>query len=330
MHRSRPQSEPSHSFEPFGVDDWHLKNMGRTLEAWINVNNMDASNNTEPWAKLSASLADTAVSEAIISGNFAISYIDSEDNVDEDGNYNLSPFIVDPDMVFGRDSSFAHAFGLEEMTIGEMLEADQIKVAKTPCMFSALETELQPGEEITQVTIYGVGETFEMFKSEIVPALVKEGFPTKQRKESTDLTKRLTDLVATSSGSKEFDMYNRQMMLDNLLRGGYALLSLLLRFMVFGLRVVRQVCRFGISCSLLRRSKSWFGPTATTIAPGIPSNWGRIRPTPRYTTPSLAFTGTWSVITTISRSMPRTSARGRVTSATSIKIAGWTTCRFLQ
>ena len=159
--------------------------MGRTLEAWINVNNMDVSNNTEPWAKLSASLADTAVSEAIVSGNFAISYIDSEDNVDEHGNYNLSPFIVDPDMVFGVDSSFAHAFGLEDMTIGELLEKDQIKVAKTPCLFSTLETELQPVEEITQVTIYGIGETFEMFKSEIVPTLVKEGFPTKQRKAST-------------------------------------------------------------------------------------------------------------------------------------------------
>ena len=30
-------------FEPFGVDDWHLKNMGRTLEAWINVENMGES-----------------------------------------------------------------------------------------------------------------------------------------------------------------------------------------------------------------------------------------------------------------------------------------------
>ena len=26
---------------PWGSDDWHLKSMGRTLEAWMNVYNME-------------------------------------------------------------------------------------------------------------------------------------------------------------------------------------------------------------------------------------------------------------------------------------------------
>ena len=46
--------------EPAGCNDWNLKNMGRTLEAWMNVYNMAASENTEPMFKLSLSLADTA------------------------------------------------------------------------------------------------------------------------------------------------------------------------------------------------------------------------------------------------------------------------------
>ena len=38
----------------------HLKNMGRTLEAWMNVYNMKNSSHTLPFAHLSMGLADTA------------------------------------------------------------------------------------------------------------------------------------------------------------------------------------------------------------------------------------------------------------------------------
>ena len=43
--------------------------------------------------------------------------------------------------------------------------------------------------------------------------MIKEGFPGKKRSESTELTDRLTEKVATESGVKEFDAYNRQMLL---------------------------------------------------------------------------------------------------------------------
>jgi hypothetical protein len=46
--------------EPAGANDWNLKNMGRTLEAWMNVYKMAESKNTGPYFKLSLSLADTA------------------------------------------------------------------------------------------------------------------------------------------------------------------------------------------------------------------------------------------------------------------------------
>ena len=88
-------------------------------------------------------------------------------------------------------------------------------------MAGLAEYELAPGASVNMVSMYGVGDTFDLYMETMAPVMVKKGFPSAKREESTKLTDRLTDKVATKSGSKEFDAYNRQMMLDNLLRGGF-------------------------------------------------------------------------------------------------------------
>ena len=44
------------------------------------TNHIDETDNTVPFAKLSASLADTAVAEAVVSGNWAVSFIEADGN----------------------------------------------------------------------------------------------------------------------------------------------------------------------------------------------------------------------------------------------------------
>jgi hypothetical protein len=201
------------TFEPNGVDDWHLKNMGRTLEAWFKVYNMKKTDNTQPFAKLTASLADTAISTEIVQGNWALSFA-------EDGT--RLPFVVDPSVVFGQDTALNVAQELQTKSIKEVVDGPQVMVSKTPCMFSgASGMDLGPGESVTITTVYGVADNFDEFNDRIIPAIEKEGFIAAKQTEAEMLTDRLTAQVRTKSGSKAFDLYAQQMMLDNLLRGGY-------------------------------------------------------------------------------------------------------------
>ena len=91
-----------------------------------------------------------------------------------------------------------------------------------PCMFGgASGMDLGPGESVTITTVYGVADNFDEFNDRIIPAIEKEGFIAAKQIEAEMLTDRLTAQVRTKSGSKAFDLYAQQMMLDNLLRGGY-------------------------------------------------------------------------------------------------------------
>ena len=53
-----------------------------------------------------------------------------------------------------------------------------------------------------------------------MPKITKKGFSTAKHKEAHELVERLTSTTATKSGSLLFDLSNKQMLLDNLLRGG--------------------------------------------------------------------------------------------------------------
>jgi hypothetical protein len=201
------------SFEPNGVDDWHLKNMGRTLEAWFKVYNMKGSDNKQPFVKLTASLADTAISTEIVQGNWALSFTD-------DGT--PLPFVVDPSVVFGQDTALNVAQELKSNSIKDIVNGVQVTVSKTPCMFSGADGfDLAPGASATITTIYGVADNFDEFIDHIIPTVSKKGFADAKQNEAEALTDRLTAQVRTKSGSKAFDLYAQQMMLDNLLRGGY-------------------------------------------------------------------------------------------------------------
>ena len=200
------------TFEPNGVDDWHLKNMGRTLEAWFSVYNMEESGNTLPFAKLTASIADTAIATNIVQGNWAMSFLGGEQ----------LPFVVDPSVVFGQDTALNEAQELKSKSIREVIEGPQVTVSKTPCMLSgARRIELNPGESATITTMYGVADNFDEFQNRIIPTLSVPKFVDEKQKEAEMLTDRLTAQVRTKSGSKAFDLYAQQIMLDNLLRGGY-------------------------------------------------------------------------------------------------------------
>lgn len=208
--------------EPSGADDWHLKNMGRTLEAWMNVYNMDETGNTKPFFKLSASLADTAEVTAIVEGHWAIGYVESPETMQDDGEaYHALPFIVDPNVIFDQDTSLRTPVKLQYASVNDLLAAKQVMTSKTPCAFTGTTRSLAPGETLTLNLIFGRSPSLKTFQEIVADKVRKVNYVVDKRREATELLYRLTDKVAMSSASPVFDAYVRQMYLDNFLRGGY-------------------------------------------------------------------------------------------------------------
>ena len=99
--------------EPFGVNAGMLGTMGRTLEGWMRVYNCGRAEDSEetsaaacplPYFKLSASTADSAQVQMITEGHFAFGYV-------EDAAEALLPVVVDPDVIFGDDTTLRDPAG---------------------------------------------------------------------------------------------------------------------------------------------------------------------------------------------------------------------------
>ncbi len=81
---------------PYGVNNALLKDMSRTLEAWMEVFNFDQR---MPFYRVRASVADSAEVEAIAAGHFALAFIDRDDHADQ------LPVLIDPQIVFGHNTA---------------------------------------------------------------------------------------------------------------------------------------------------------------------------------------------------------------------------------
>jgi len=225
--------------EPAGANDWNLKNMGRTLEAWMNVYNMDESDNTEPFYKLSLSMADTAQVTMIAEGHWAISFLETAaDEEAEDttaptddktstaqgsGTATVAklPFVVDPTVVFGMGTSLVFPTNFETTAVEDLVHGNQITTSKTPCAFAAAAFTIPAGSNVTVTTLYGRATSQAQYDDDIKNVVVQKGYVAKKFAEAQALINKLTDKVAMTSGVPVFDKYVREQYLDNFLRGGY-------------------------------------------------------------------------------------------------------------
>jgi len=224
--------------EPAGVNDWNLKNMGRTTEAWMNVYNMKESENTAPFYKLSLDMADTAEVTQVVEGHWAIAFVEGADASDDaavadddasEAAQDLAaaqearlPFLVDPVVVFGKTTSFAYPTSFAAATdFDAFTTGPQVTTSKTPCAFAAAKLHLAPGAAATVTSVYGRAVSQAQYDDVIKHRVAEVGYVARKYLEAAALAKRLTDKVAMKSGIPVFDMYVRQQYLDNFLRGGY-------------------------------------------------------------------------------------------------------------
>jgi hypothetical protein len=199
---------------PYGVDNWGLKMIGRTLEAWMGVTNLAAG---IPFYQFQATAGDTAEVEHVEAGNFYLAF------ADEEGAGRLLPPLVDPAVVFGQNTTLSAPDRFQERSLSDLQAARQITTGRTPCGFFGLERRLAPGEAVTLTAIVGHTGSLDHLRQH-QDRIAGPDYVARKRAEAVRLARQLTDVVDTGTGSPLFDAYCRQTFLDNVLRGGWPLI----------------------------------------------------------------------------------------------------------
>ncbi len=196
---------------PYGVDNWGLKQIGRTLEAWMAVFNLEEG---IPFYRLQATAGDRPEVSEIQAGHFYLAF--------DDSGRQLLPF-VDPVVIFDQNTGLSQPDGFVAQSLADLSRRPQITTGRTPCGFFGAEALLQPGEAATVYAIIGHAGNVERIRQEAA-CLTRPVYVEQKRQEAEQLVDQLTDAVATHTSSPRFDAYVRQTFLDNVLRGGWPLL----------------------------------------------------------------------------------------------------------
>ncbi len=194
---------------PYGMKDWVLKNMSRTVEAWVKVKNLKAK---APFYHLNVEVADTPDVQHIEEGNFFFSFI-----ADGKKAKLLDP-IVEAAAVFGQATDFSRPKSFLN-TAKFSVPTRQETANRTPSAMCYLPVRLPVKAQREFVSV--VGHTYsEKHLNEVVKLMTANDYVSKKAKENQILVDSVKDYAFTHSSSPAFDQYCGQTFLDNILRGG--------------------------------------------------------------------------------------------------------------
>jgi len=196
---------------PYGINNFQLKEISRTVEAWMEVFNLEKG---IPFYRVRASVEDKQEVETFEAGHFALAFIDGEKQA------KLLKAFVDPHIIFGQNTSLSTPNKFYKNTLDEISHALQISCGKTPCAFFGTNSHLQPSESITIHSIYGHMSNVAALNQQHHDWLSTD-YIDQRRTIANQLTDELTDDIATQTSDPIFDGYSRQTYLDNVLRGGW-------------------------------------------------------------------------------------------------------------
>ncbi len=195
---------------PFGTANLFLKKLGRTIEAWMKVTNLERG---VPFYKLDVDPTDRPEVVHINEGNFYLSFFY------EKNTPRIIKPIVDPEPVFGQATDFSYPYEFRTAASYKSPK-EQITESRTPCGFTFLDFELSAGQEKAIYSVIGNMRSKEALNSSI-SKITRPGYLAQKEEENKKLIEGLESDIKTESGSKEFDLYAGQTYLDNIMRGGY-------------------------------------------------------------------------------------------------------------
>jgi len=195
---------------PYGVSNLFLKKLGRTIEAWMNVENLQ---NNVPFYKLDVDPTDRPEVIHIKEGNFYLGFYFQNNKA------KIIRPIVDPKAIFGPVTDFSCPRQFLAQKNFRPPQTEIIK-SKTPSGFLLLNLELAGQEEQTLYSVIGYMRSREILNSSIAK-ITAGGYLLNKKEENKKLIAQLQSEINTESSSREFDFYAKQTYLDNIIRGGY-------------------------------------------------------------------------------------------------------------
>jgi hypothetical protein len=195
---------------PFGTHNFFLKKLGRTIESWMHVGNLD---NNIPFYKLDVDPTDQPEVVRIDGGNFYLGFHFKGLKTE------LIRPIVDPETVFGAVTDFSYPAQFLA-TCKFSYPAKQMAKNKTPGALLLMNLELKPREQKTFYAIIGQVRDVKTLNT-AVPKITRFGYIEKKLGENLELMRRLKEDILTNSSSTKFNLYAGQTYLDNIMRGGY-------------------------------------------------------------------------------------------------------------
>lgn len=194
---------------PYGMKDWLSKNMCRTVEAWVNVKNL---NKKAPYYQLNVEVADTPQVTHINEGNFYFCF-----DASRPSNNLLQP-IIDPANVFGQSTDFLVP---EKFLLPGTFQIpeEQFSSNRTPSAFSYGQFILKPKSSKEIISMVGFAHDMGQL-NRIVARASKKSFIDEKMNQNRLLIEEIKQMCFTHSSSSEFNHYCGQTFLDNVLRGG--------------------------------------------------------------------------------------------------------------
>lgn len=200
---------------PYGVSNFFLKKMRRTVEAWMRVENVKKS---APFYKLNVDPSDISETAFINEGNFYMASL-----VDGKKNNARLPVFVDPELIFGQVNDFSYPVNFMNDK-GFKVPQGQIGQNKLPCAMAHAKLNIRKGKKTVIFSLLGHISSMDKLNS-LIPRLTKEQFFIDKREKNREIIHDLQKDIFTASGDNRYDLYCAQTFLDNLLRGGYPITS---------------------------------------------------------------------------------------------------------
>lgn len=193
---------------PYGTLQFSIKEMGHTTKAWMQVENVE---NQVPVFRTRMNTDDIAAITEVKGGNFSFA-------VTKEG-VKLNP-IVDPDVVFGFDTSLQRAVNFENEGLLGIYARKQVISNQYPCNFYGIKSGLNTNQSITIYELIGQSVSKETLNHFICKEFKDEYFDSKQA-EASSIVNEICSRIETKTGNPDFDEYCRNTYMDNVLRGGF-------------------------------------------------------------------------------------------------------------
>ena len=190
---------------PYGMNEFFVKNMSRTIEAWMVVENHEKK---APFFRLRVDATDRPEVVSIEEGNFFFSYSEGA----------LLDTLVDPGKVFGSMLDFSLPKEFLKQTPFRTPK-DQILENKTPCAFSLFHGRLAPGKSKKVISVFGQAANTDLLNHYILK-VKKRGYFESKADENRRLIESIKAPIFSITSSAAYDLYCGQTYLDNLMRGG--------------------------------------------------------------------------------------------------------------